>query len=382
MGHRRLLDLEPLLQHRSLFLFGPRQTGKTTYLRARFPQAHYVDLLDARTYRELTARPERLRQALSPEESLVIVDEIQKLPELLDEVHLMIEQRKGLRFILTGSSARKLKRGGANLLAGRALTCRLHPLVAPELDFAHIDKRLTRGSLPAVFDSPIPWEDLHAYAGTYLQEEIQAEGLTRQISNFSRFLEVAALSNGQLLNYTEIACDLGLNARTVQNYYQILEDTLVGHLLEPYRKSRKRKAVSSAKFFFFDVGVAHVLSGRTQLAPRTPEYGGALEHLVFLELKAYLDYSRIRTPLTFWRTHTQAEVDLVVGDKLAIEVKAKEQIGPRDQNGLRLFAEEVPNVRRLLVCEERAQRVTDDGIEILPVELFLRQLWGGELLSN
>ena len=248
-------------------MLGPRQTGKTTYLRARFPEAHYVDLLDARTYRELTARPERLRESLSPHEKLVIVDEIQKLPELLDEVHLMIEQRKDLRFILTGSSARKLKRGGANLLAGRALTCRLHPLVSAELDFTHVEKRLSRGGLPAVFDSPIPWEDLHAYAGTYLQEEIQAEGLTRQISSFSRFLEIAAVGNGQLLNYTAIASDVGLTARTIQGYYQILEDTLVGHLLEPYRKSRKRKAVSSAKFFFFDVGVANVLSGRTRLSP-------------------------------------------------------------------------------------------------------------------
>lgn len=374
--------MAPLLQHRSLFLLGPRQTGKTTYLRARFPEAHYVDLLDARTYRELTARPERLRESLNPHEKLVIVDEIQKLPELLDEVHLMIEQRKELRFILTGSSARKLKRGGANLLAGRALTCRLHPLVSAELDFTHVEKRLSRGGLPAVFDSPIPWEDLHAYAGTYLQEEIQAEGLTRQISSFSRFLEIAAVGNGQLLNYTAIASDVGLTARTIQGYYQILEDTLVGHLLEPYRKSRKRKAVSSAKFFFFDVGVANVLSGRTRLSPRTPEYGGAFEHLVFLELRAYLDYSRVRLPLTFWRTHTQVEVDFVVGDHLAVEVKAKEQVGPRDLKGLRLFAEELPGLRRVVVCQERERRVTDDGIEILPLELFLQELWSGRLFSE
>lgn len=312
----------------------------------------------------------------------MIVDEIQKLPELLDEVHLMIEQRKDLRFILTGSSARKLKRGGANLLAGRALTCRLHPLVSAELDFTHVEKRLSRGGLPAVFDSPIPWEDLHAYAGTYLQEEIQAEGLTRQISSFSRFLEIAAVGNGQLLNYTAIASDVGLTARTIQGYYQILEDTLVGHLLEPYRKSRKRKAVSSAKFFFFDVGVANVLSGRTRLSPRTPEYGGAFEHLVFLELRAYLDYSRVRLPLTFWRTHTQVEVDFVVGDHLAVEVKAKEQVGPRDLKGLRLFAEELPGLRRVVVCQERERRVTDDGIEILPLELFLQELWSGRLFSE
>lgn len=374
----RKLDLKSLLEHRSIFLFGPRQTGKTTYLKKNFPDARFVDLLDARVFRELSARPETLRQSLDPDQKLVVIDEIQKLPELLDEVHLMIEADKRLRFILTGSSARKLKRGGANLLAGRALTCHLHPLVSIELEFSEWQRRLQIGSLPPVLSSPIPIEDLHAYAGTYLQEEIQAEGLTRSISHFSRFLETAALSNGQVLNFTAIASDTGIKARTVQNYYQILEDTLVGFVLEPFRKTRKRKAVSTGKFYFFDIGVANILSGRESLTPRTPEYGVAFEHLVFLELRAFLDYRRIRDSLTFWRTHTQAEVDFVIGDKLAIEVKAGDSVSSRDLVGLRALSEEIPSLELMVVCQESRPRV-EEGVRILPIEEFARMLWSGEL---
>lgn len=262
-------------------------------------------------------------------------------------------------------------------MAGRALTTLLHPLVFPEVGDEFLERRLQIGSLPSVINSSIPYEDLYAYAGTYLQEEIQAEGLTRNISSFSRFLETAALSNGQLLNFTAIASDTGIKARTVQNFYQILQDTLVGHLVEPYRKSRKRKAISTSKFFFFDIGVANVLCGREKLARRTPEYGVALEHLIFLELRAYLDYTRSRLPLRFWRTHSQAEVDFVVGDEVAIEVKAAELVGRRDLSGLQLLAEENPGLRRILVCQEASSR-REEGVEIVPVSHFLRQLWEGE----
>jgi uncharacterized protein len=377
MKYPRRLDLEELLQHRSVFLFGARQTGKTTYLRETFPTARYFDLLNARTFRELSSRPERLRESLETSDKLIIIDEIQKLPELLDEVHLMIEADKQRRFILTGSSARKLKRGGANLLAGRALTCHFHPLVGPEVEFGQTLKRLQIGSLPSVIDSPMPHEDLYSYGGTYLQEEIQAEGLTRQISSFGRFLEIAALSNGQVLNFTAIGSDAGIKARTVQNYYQILQDTLIGHVLQPFRHSRKRKAVSTAKFYFFDIGVANSLSGRESIAPRTPEFGVSFEHLIFLELRAFLDYTRNREPLTFWQTHSQAEVDFVIGNSVAIEAKGKEQTTSRDYAGLRLFEEELPGVTKILVSLEQEARRTEDGIEVLPVELFLRRLWDG-----
>lgn len=307
MPYQRILDLETLLEHRSLFLFGPRQTGKTTYLHERYPHARFVDLLEARTFRELSARPELLRLSLTSSESLIVIDEIQKLPALLDEVHLLIERHKSLRFILTGSSARKLRQKSTNLLAGRALTVRLHPLVSPEVEFRDLDKRLQFGGLPSVLTSAIPHEDLAAYVGTYLKEEIQAEGLTRQIESFSRFLEVAALSNGELLNFTQIASDAAVPSRTVQNYYRILEDTLLGYQLLPFRKTPRRKAVATTKFYFFDVGVAHALMGRDIVRPRTSEYGRALEHLIFLELHAYLDYTRNRAALTFWRTHAKHE---------------------------------------------------------------------------
>ncbi len=380
MPYQRILDLGTLLKHRSLFLFGPRQTGKTTYLHDRYPNARFVDLLDARTFRELSARPELLRLSLKPDETLIVIDEIQKLPALLDEVHLLIERHKSLRFILTGSSARKLYQKSTNLLAGRALTVRMHPLVSPEVEFHELDKRLQFGGLPSVLTSPIPHEDLAAYVGTYLKEEIQAEGLARRIELFSRFLEVAALSNSELLNFTQIASDAAVPSRTVQNYYRILEDTLLGYQLSPFRKTPNRKAVATAKFYFFDVGVAHALVGREVVRPRTSEYGRALEHLIFLELRAYLDYTRNRAPLSFWRTHTKHEVDFLVGDAVAIEVKAKERVGEQDLRGVRALAEELSLSRQIVVSNEMWRRTTVDQIEIFPVEEFLRELWNGNVL--
>jgi uncharacterized protein len=380
MQYKRILNLDTLLAHQSLFLFGPRQTGKTTYLRETYPHARFIDLLDARTFRELSSRPELLRLSLTDNDTLVVIDEIQKLPALLDEVHLLIERDKSRRFILTGSSARKLHHKSTNLLAGRALTARLHPLVSPEVEFQDLDKRLQLGSLPSVLTSPIPHEALAAYVGTYLKEEIQAEAVVRRIELFSRFLEVAALSNGELLNFSQIASDAAVPSRTVQNYYRILEDTLLGYQLLPYRKTPTRKAVVTAKFYFFDVGVAHALMGREQVHPRTTAYGRALEHLIFLELKAYLDYTRNRAALTFWRTHTQQEVDFLVGDTIAIEVKAKEHVADRDLRGLRALAEEIPLSRKIIVSNEAWRRTTDDGVTIYPVDDFLRALWNQQIV--
>ena len=379
MPYPRILDLGALLKHRSLFLFGPRQTGKTTYLHDRYPNARVVDLLDARTFRELSARPELLRLSLTPKEKLIIIDEIQKLPALLDEVHLLIEREKSLRFILTGSSVRKLRQKSTNLLAGRALTVHMHPLVSPEVEFRELDRRLQLGSLPSVLTSPIPQEDLAAYVGTYLKEEIQAEGHSRRLEYFSRFLEVAALSNGEILNFSQIASDAAVPSRTVQNYYRILEDTLLGYQLPPFCKTPSRKAVATAKFYFFDVGVAHTLIGRDTVRPRTTEYGRALEHLIFLELRAYLDYTRNRSALTFWRTYTQHEVDFLIGDTIAIEVKAKERVVDHDLRGIRALAEELRLSRKIVVSNELWRRKTEDEIEIIPVEEFLHELWDGKV---
>ena len=379
--YARALALPDLVRRKSVFLLGPRQTGKSTLLRQQFPDARYVDLLEANTFRELSAHPESLRQTLSPREPLVIIDEIQKLPSLLDEVQAMLDRNASLRFVLTGSSARKLKRGRANLLAGRAWFAHLHPLVSSELGPGTLDRRLNVGSLPAVFDSPDSGEDLNAYVGVYLQEEIRAEGLLRSVETFSRLLEIAALTNGQLLNYTSVASDVGMPPRTVREHFQVLEDTLLGAQLPAYRRTRKRKPVATAKFYFFDVGVANTLMKRSLIRPGSELYGFALEHLIFLELRAYLDYRRLNHELTFWRTHAGHEVDFVVGDDIAVEVKATTRVSPRDLKGLTALAEEVPLKQRLVVANELRTRTLDDGVVVLPVETFLRRLWADDIVG-
>lgn len=376
----RIIGLREILVHSSVFLFGPRQTGKSTLLRTLFPQAKVYDLLEADTFRELSAAPELIRQRLQAEDTLVVIDEIQKLPVLLDEVHLLIERNKSLRFILTGSSARKLKRGGVNLLAGRALTCHLHPLVAPEVEYERFDERLNNGSLPAILTSPIPQELLRAYVGTYLQEEVLAEGLVRNIGSFSRFLSTAGLTNGEQVNFTAVGSDTGIPPRTVREHYQILEDTLVGYLLPTFQKTRKRKPVSTPKFYFFDVGVANVLAKRGPIAPGAELFGRALEHFVFLELRAYLDYRRLDHPLTYWRSRSQFEVDFVIGDEVAVEVKGKPLVGNRELKGLQALSEDLTLRRKILVCCEREPRRLEGGIDVLPIETFLRKLWGGEIV--
>lgn len=380
--YQRALNLKELVRHQSLFLLGPRQTGKSTLLRHLFPEAAFYDLLEADTFRELSARPEYLRQTLPPQCDLVIVDEIQKLPSLLDEIQLLMDRNKRLKFILTGSSARKLRRGGANLLAGRAWVCRLHPLVSVELGFERLKDRLNRGGLPLVLDSPRFLEELKAYVGTYLREEIQAEGLTRSISSFSRFLDVAGSTNGEQVNFTAVGSDAGVPARTVREFYQVLEDTLVGHQLQAYRKTRKRKPVATARFYFFDVGVANNLLRRGEIQEGSDAFGRALEHLVFLELRAFLDYQRLDPELCYWRSLSQLEVDFVVGDQVGIEVKSKPRVSPRDYRGLLALAEEVPLRRKIVISRERLPRTTDEGVEIFPVRAFLEALWQGRILES
>ncbi|MGE3842363.1 MAG: ATP-binding protein [Vicinamibacterales bacterium] len=380
--YRRCLSVRDLVAARSLFLLGPRQTGKSTLLRQTFPEARYVDLLEANTFRELSGYPETLRQSLSPSETLVIIDEVQKLPLLLDEVQALIDRNASLRFILTGSSARKLRRGHANLLAGRAWFARLHPLVSPEVDYQRLTRRLNVGGLPAVFDAAQPHEDLRAYVGGYLKEEIRAEGLVRSTESFSRFLEVAALTNGHLLNFTSVSNDTGIPARTVREHYQMLEDTLVGFQLQPFRRARKRKPVGTSKFYFFDVGVANALMRRGEIHPGSELFGAALEHQVFLELRAYLDYRRLDRPLTFWRTHTGYEVDFLVGEDVGIEVKAGRRVSPRDMRGLQALTEETALTTRIIVSTEPHERTTDDGIRVLPVMTFFERLWADELIAT
>ncbi len=384
--YRRLLDLPALASARSFFLLGPRQTGKSTLLRSAFPDALFLDLLDSQTFRSLAASPsligERAR-ALKGRRRVVIVDEIQKMPELLDEVHRLMELEKSLRFILTGSSARKLRTRGRNLLGGRAGLVRMHPIVYPE--FGTVSPRrpwtdlLRWGGLPSVLDSDDPKGSLQAYVGLYLQEEIRAEGLARSVPNFSRFLETAAGMNGEILNYTKLGNDAQISPRTVRDYFQILQDTLVGDLLPAFQRTRTRKAVTTEKFYFFDVGVTNALVERWSVSPRTPEYGRVLEHLVEREVRASLDYFRSDRHLFFWRSLSRIEVDFVVaeGQKpvVAIEVKASRSVSSQDLKGLRAFGEDWPRVRKVVVSMEPHPRTTEDRIEILPVEQFLAQLW-------
>ena len=379
--YKRILDLREIVKRKSIFLFGPRQTGKSTLVRHTFPAAAFYDLLEADTFREISARPEYLRQTLSPQQLVVVVDEVQKLPALLDEIQLLLDRNKKLRVILTGSSARKLKRGAANLLGGRAWVCRLHPLVSAELDAPRLLDRLNRGSLPAIIDSEHYKEDLKAYVGTYLQEEIKAEGLTRSIENFSRFLEVAGLTSGEQINFSAVADDAGFPPRTVREHYQILEDTLVGHQLPAYQKTSKRKPVATAKFYLFDVGVANTLKHTPVIEAGSDAYGRALEHLVFLELRSFLDYHRLDHELTYWRSRSQFEVDFLVGDDIGIEVKSKSRVSPRDYKGLSALTEEVRLKRKIVICGEKMRRRDDDGTEIMPATRFFEELWSGRFLD-
>lgn len=378
----RILDLAQALTRRSVFLFGARQTGKSTLIRTAYPRARYFDLLAADTFRELSARPERLRESLAPEDKLIIIDEVQKLPSLLDEVHLMIEQRKDRRFILTGSSARKLKRGGANLLAGRALTHHLFPLTWAEAGKDRLSDKLLIGGLPAVLDSEAPWEDLKEYVGTYLQEEIRAEALARSIEAFSRFLNVAGLANGEQLNFTKIGNDAQVPPRTVREFFSVLEDTLVGFQLHPYQKAKSRKPVATPKFYFFDVGVAHALQGIRETAVGTSSFGRALEHLIATELRAYLSYKRDERSLHYWRTTSQLEVDFLIGDSVAIEVKGGGRVSGADTKALLALGEDLKLRRKIVVSTEPNPRRLDSGVDVLPVELFLTKLWSGDLLGQ
>jgi predicted AAA+ superfamily ATPase len=373
----RQLDLARLIEARSLFLFGPRQTGKSTLIGHALPEARVYSLLDSDVFLSLSRRPALLREQVQPEDRLIVIDEVQKLPALLDEVHLLIEQR-GLRFLMTGSSARKLRRGGVNLLGGRARSRVLHPFVCRELDDFDLRRALDVGLVPSIYLSDDPRADLRAYAGDYLTQEIAAEGATRNIPAFSRFLEVAALCNGQLINAAQIASDAQVARSTVQNYFEILKDTLIATTLPAWKRSEKRKAIVTSKLYFFDGGIVRHLQHRRGLRPRSPEFGAAFETWMHHELRSYLDYRHPDGELHFWRSKSGFEVDFVLDASVAIEAKAKSSVGARDLRGLRALREEHLLRRYIAVSLEDRPR-TVDGIEILPWRDFIDRLWDGAL---
>jgi len=371
----RTLDLHSLLEKKSHFLFGPRQTGKTSLIRDSLKGVKLYDLLDSSVYLALSQNPGRLAEEIDPRTRIVVIDEIQRLPVLLNEVHRLIESR-GVRFLLTGSSARKLRGGGVNLLGGRARMKNLHPLTWKELGGRFdLARAIARGLLPSIYFSDDPRADLHAYAGHYLQQEILAEGATRNVPAFSRFLKAASTCNATIVNFTNVANDAQVARTTIYEYFEILKDTLVLHELPSFRKTTKRKPLASSKYYFFDVGVAGALQGRA-VRPGTPEFGPAVETYLMHELSSHRDYLE-GSPLAYWRSTSGFEVDFILGDHTAVEVKAKESVSAQDLRGLRALAEEKKLKRYVCVSlERRARRV--DGVVVLPLGDFLEALWGGE----
>ncbi len=381
----RILKIEDV-QTDSVFLWGARQTGKSTLLVNLFPDATYIDLLRLDTFERLRRNPSLLREDLQSKQpgDIVIIDEVQKLPDLLNEVQWLIV-RKDIHFILSGSSARKLKRYGTNLLGGRALRCRLLPLVSAEIPDFDLIKACNNGMLPRHYLTENATKRLQAYVGDYLQQEIMAEALSRNLSSFTRFLEVAALSDGEMVNYNNIASDCGVSAVTVKEYFSILEETLVGFMLPAYTKVRQRRVIKAPKFYYFDVGIVNYLTHRGKLLPGSADFGHTFEHLVVQELVAYVEYRQKHVVLSYWRTASGIEVDVVVSDEyssdilFAIEIKSSEEIQNRHLKGLRSFRDEYPDTKLIVVGLDKISRATEDGISVLYATDFLKALWDGEL---
>ena len=360
----------------SIFLFGARQTGKSTILRQQFPKSIYIDLLDTEMSSRFRRRPVLLYEMLSnkPEKTLVIIDEIPEVPELLNEVHRLISERN-LLFILCGSSARKLKRKGKNTLGGRALPIYLYPFVSEEIDDFDIDRAVNYGMLPPHYLSKNPSRQLSAYIQVYLKEEIKEEALVRNLDSFQRFLEAAALTDGEIINNNNIAQDCGVSATTVSSYFDILEDTLIGYRIPAYRKVKKRRIIQAPRFYYFDVGVANHLLHHKDMMRGTDEYGHAFEHLVIQEIYAWLHYSHSDEELTYWRTYTGIEVDVVIGEaRVAIEIKSAEEVKNKHLKGLKAFGEEYPDSRRIIISFDRINRKMGD-IECMYIKDFLKTLW-------
>ena len=360
----------------SIFLFGGRQTGKTTILRRQFPNTTYFDLLDTNVRRRLQQRPALLYETLKdkPTGTLVIIDEIPEVPELLNEVHRLIVERQ-LVFILCGSSARKLKRKGHNTLGGRALPVYLYPLVSAEIPDFDIDRAVNYGTIPPHYLARNPWRLLAAYIDVYLKEEIKEEALVRNLDAFQRFLEVAALTDGEIINNNNIAQECGVHATTVSSYFDILEDTFIGYRIPAYTKAMKRRLVQAPRFYYFDVGVTNYLLHRKELIRGSADYGHAFEHLVVQELVAYMHYRHCEEKLSYWRTYTGVEVDIIVGDaRIAIEIKSTEEVQNRHIKNLKAFAEEHPDSKLMIVSLDVFTRQMGK-IECIYVMDFFHRLW-------
>lgn len=383
----RYLKIAPLLSKGTVFLFGPRQTGKSTYIRHEIlPIAvKTYSLLDHGLLHRFKADPTRLRQEVEAEgwrDCVIVIDEVQKCPELLDEVHHLIEER-GIRFLLTGSSARSLKRTGVNLLGGRGRDRAFHPFVYQELIDSgfSLNQAMKNGLIPNHYFADDADDLLQSYVSRYLADEIIAEGASRNIPAFSRFLEVAAACNSQQLDYTSVASDAGVSRQTVQNYFQILKDTLLGYELPAWVGSTKRKAMATPKFYFFDMGVVRALRRLESISEASKDFGDFFEHFLFLELRAWIDYTMPSRTLHYWRSTSTFEVDFILDSKIAIEVKSTQQVSQKHFKGLKALQEEGAFEKYILVCREKEKRLVD-GLYIYPWEVFLKELWDGKFLSR
>ncbi len=372
----------PESEGESLFLWGARQTGKSTLLKTMYPDATWYDLLLADVYERLLRNPIHLREAIlaDPAIQLVIIDEIQRLPDLLNEIHWLITNT-GTRFIMSGSSARKILRSKTNLLGGRALRYELYPLVSAEIPDFDLLRALNHGLLPRHYLTKQPKRLLAAYVGNYLKDEIVSEAKIRNVSVFARFLEAAAFSNGEMVNYSNIAADCGVSSPTVKEYFQILEDTLIGRFVPVYQKKPKRRVIQAPKFYFFDTGIVNHLLRRDRIEYKSEAFGHAFEHFIYQELYAHSHYSGLDYTISYWRTASQVEIDFVLGNhRVAIEVKGSDTIADRHLRGLRSFMEEYEVQQAIVVCTEPQPRL-HDGISILPWQVFLKKLWAGEVMQ-
>lgn len=382
--NRRLNIILPKGQ--SAFLWGPRKTGKSTYLKEKFKDSITYNFLKTDLFFELTKEPSLLREQLLAKsdqllEQPVILDEVQKIPQILDEVHWLIEE-KGLSFILCGSSARKLKRGKANLLGGRAWRYEMFPFVSVEIEDLDLLRILNHGMIPIHYLQNNHKKSLRAYTQDYLKEEVFEEGLTRNVPAFSRFFDAMGYSHGELINFSNIARDCGVDSKTVKEYYQILVDTLLGKMISPFKKKQSRQVINRApKFYLFDVGVAGAITKRHLEEEKGELFGKAFEHFIYMELSAHSSFNELNYEINFWRTKTGLEVDFVLGEgEVALEVKSSSLVDKRELRSLTTFIDEYSPKKAIVICNEKTERI-HGKIRIVPWRNFLSDLWDDKIIK-
>jgi len=372
----RVLNID-LPSDRSAFLWGPRKTGKTYWINRQFADSILIDLLKTEVFADYASRPSLIRERYQEHRRLIVIDEIQMVPDLLNEIHWLIENTNA-SFLMTGSSPRKLRRGHANLLGGRAWRYNMTPLTFAETSDFDLEQIVISGLLPPHFLSSDPVQDLRSYVADYLKEEIAAEALVQHIPAFAEFLRVAAITSGELLNYTNVGRETGVSAKVVRSYFQILEDTLLGFRVSPWRKAIKRRLIETEKFYLFDIGVTNYLARRTPKIG-TPEFGKSFEHIILMELKAYQAYRNPELDIRYWRTSTGYEVDFILGDmNVAIEVKGSQRVNSSHVRSMRALMEEHTVEHAVIVSLDKEPRRIDSGIQVLPWQVFLEKIWSGQ----